>query len=74
MESFLGESEQKTYGFNLMCNKYKPVIYPLISELVTWRNWKNSLYKIKHTVLNIHATVGDKLHYNDICNNKVVTI
>ena len=27
-------------GFNLMQDKYKPVIYPLVFELVTWRNWK----------------------------------
>ena len=29
------EDERKTPGFNLLHNKQKPVIYPIVSELAT---------------------------------------
>ena len=44
---FLRETEQKSPGLNLMHDKYKPVIYPLDSELFTWTNRKKAFSKTK---------------------------
>ena len=35
---------------------------------------RNTLVKINHIVLNTPTTVGEKLNYNCVCNNKVATI
>ena len=57
-----------------MHDKYKPVISPMVSELVICINRKNPLVKLNHTVLNRFATADDQINSNRVFNNKVVTI
>ena len=51
--------------FSLINNEYKPVVYPLVYELDTWRNWKKDLSETK---------AHNQIKLNHMRNNKVYTI
>ena len=55
LQIFPWEADHKTLGFSLMHNKYKPVIYPLVSEMVTRKKLnraynKNKSHCLKYTL------------------------
>ena len=57
-----------------MHDEYKPVIFPLLSEMITRQNWKKSFSETKAHKINRPSTAGDKINHKCIRNNKVKTI